>query len=134
MMLQAACISLVRCMNSYWTYILASRPRGTLYIGVTNSIITRVEQHRAAKGSVFTRRYKVFRLVWFEEFGSIDEAIQREKNMKEWRRDWKVNLIERDNLHWQDLFPLLPGVRPLSHNRPSQTLGPGDKPRDDSGG
>ena len=134
MVLQATRISLVQCMNSYWTYILASRPRGTLYIGVTNSIVARVERHRTGSGSAFTRRYKVFHLVWYEEFGCVDEAIQREKTMKEWRRDWKLNLIERDNPHWQDLYPLLPGVRPLAHSRPSRALGPGDKPRDDSGG
>jgi putative endonuclease len=99
-------------MNSYWTYILASKPRGTLYIGVTNSIVSRVEQHRAGKGSVHTRRYRVFLLVWYDEFANIEEAIQREKTMKEWRRDWKINLIERTNPHWQDLYPLLPGVRP----------------------
>src|SRR5206468_4168451 len=65
-------------MRSYWVYILASMPRGTLYIGVTNGIIRRVEQHREGKASSFTRRYKVHRLVWFQEFASVREAIQRE--------------------------------------------------------
>jgi putative endonuclease len=100
-------------MHGYWVYILASKPRGTLYIGVTNSLIRRVEEH--AKGLVpgFTRRYRVHTLVWFEEFGDVEEAIQREKTMKEWPRAWKVNLIERANLHWQDLYPSLPGVKPV---------------------
>lgn len=77
---------------------------------MTNTIIGRVEQHRAGVGSAITRRYKVHCLVWFEEHGEITEAIQREKTMKEWLRAWKVNLIERDNPHWADLFPTLPGV------------------------
>ena len=100
-------------MDSYFVYILASKPRGTIYIGITNSIIDRVDQHRAGIGSVFTRRYKTHRLVWFGEFADIRDAIQREKTMKEWPRDWKVNLIERDNPHWADLYPSLPGVAPI---------------------
>jgi putative endonuclease len=69
----------------YWTYMLASKPHGTLYIGVTNGLIRRVEQHRDGTASAFTRKYKVHCLVWYEEFASIQEAIQREKTMKEWR-------------------------------------------------
>jgi putative endonuclease len=99
-------------VRSYWAYILASKPRGTLYIGITNGIIRRVEQHRAGEASAFTRRYKVHQLVWFQEFADVREAIQREKTMKEWPREWKVNLIERTNPHWDDLYPSLPGVRP----------------------
>jgi putative endonuclease len=99
-------------MRGYWVYMLASRPRGTLYIGVTNGIIRRVEQHRAGEASAFTRRYKVHRLVWYQQFASVREAIQREKTMKEWPRAWKVNLIEHENRHWDDLYPSLPGVRP----------------------
>ena len=100
-------------MDSYFVYILSSKPRGTLYIGVTNSIIDRMDQHRAGLGSVFTRRYRTHRLVWFEVLGDIREAIQREKTMKEWPRSWKVNAIERDNPHWVDLYPSLPGVAPV---------------------
>lgn len=99
-------------MHSYWVYILASKPRGTLYIGVTNGLIRRVEEHRSGSIRGFTQRYRVNQLVWFQEFCRIDEAIQREKTMKEWPRDWKVNLIERENPHWQDLYPSLPGVAP----------------------
>ena len=97
----------------YWTYMLASQPRGTLYIGMTNNIIGRVEQHRAGGGSAFTRKYQIHRLVWYEMHIDVRVAIQREKTMKEWPRAWKVNLIERENLHWMDLFPTLPGVRPI---------------------
>ena len=99
-------------MRSYWTYILASKPRGTLYIGVTNGLILRVEQHGAGKGASFTSRYAVTRFVWFQEFADVREAIQREKTMKEWPGAWKINLIERENPHWDDLYPSLPGVRP----------------------
>jgi putative endonuclease len=99
-------------MRSYWVYILASKPRGTLYAGVTNGLIRRVEQHRTGKGSVFTRNYRVTQLVWYQEFADIREAIQREKTIKEWPRHWKINLIERDNPNWEDLFPSLPGVAP----------------------
>jgi putative endonuclease len=92
-------------MNIYWVYILASQPRGTLYIGVTNNILGRVELHRAGKGSHFTSRYRVSMLVYFEEFNDIKQAIQREKTLKHYVRAWKVNLIERENPHWLDLYP-----------------------------
>ena len=100
-------------MKTYFVYILASRPQGTLYIGVTNSIIDRVDQHRAGAGSKFAARHKVHTLVWFELHSDITAAIQREKSLKEWPRDWKTNLIERDNPHWADLYPTLPGVAPV---------------------
>jgi putative endonuclease len=99
-------------VKAYWVYILASLPRGTLYIGVTNGLIRRIEQHRAGTASVFTRKYKVHSLVWYEEYPDLKIAIQREKTMKEWPRAWKVNLIGRDNAHWIDLYPSLPGVSP----------------------
>jgi putative endonuclease len=89
----------------YWTYILASAPRGTLYVGVTNNILGRTEQHRVGEGSTFTSRYGVRLLVYYEMFGDVDEAIQREKSIKRYVRAWKVNLIERDNPQWQDLYP-----------------------------
>ena len=97
-------------MNIYWVYLLASRPMGTLYIGVTNGIVRRIEQHRTGTASAFTRKYKVHLLVWFDEFSNPEVAIQREKTIMEWPRAWKVNLIERDNPHWIDLYPSLPGV------------------------
>ena len=118
-------------MRGFWVYMLASRPRGTLYVGVTNGIIRRVDQHRAGTASGFSRRYKVHTLVWFEEFASIREAIQREKTLKKWPRAWKVNLVERANRHWDDLYPMLPGVRPAKIAGTSGVLGPGHKARDD---
>lgn len=118
-------------MQSYWVYILSSKPRGTLYIGVTNGLIRRVEQHRSGNVPGFTRRYRVHMLVWFEEFARIDEAIQREKTMKEWPRIWKINLIERTNLHWNDLYPSLPGVKPIPADWPRRILDAEHEPRDD---
>lgn len=98
-------------MSTYWTYILASKPYGTLYVGVTNGLVRRVDEHRAGLSSAFTRKYKVHMLVWFEEFGNIDDAIQREARLKSYYRTWKINLIERDNPHWVDLYRTLLGVR-----------------------
>ena len=118
-------------MRSYWTYIIASKPRGTLYIGVTNGLIRRIEQHRAGEASAFTRRYKVHLLVWYEEFASAREAIQREKSLKRYLRDWKINLIERTNPHWTDLYPTLPGVAPVPVLVPRGTLDPRPKAEDD---
>ena len=118
-------------MRSYWTYILASKPRGTLYIGVTNGLILRIEQHRAGKGSAFTRKYDVHTLVWFEEFADVREAIQREKTLKHYNRDWKINPIERTNPHWLDLYPTLPGVAPAPMLVPRGDLDPRNKSEDD---
>jgi putative endonuclease len=97
----------------YAVYILASKPYGTLYIGVTGDLITRITQHRSSEVPGFTKRYGVKTLVWFEYFGEIDSAIQREKTMKKWPRDWKTNLIERENPHWLNLYPNLIGVSTL---------------------
>jgi putative endonuclease len=81
---------------------------------------------------MFTRRYKVHKLVWFQQFADVREAIQRQKTMKEWPRAWKVNLIERENLHWIDLYPSLPGIHTVAIGRASRWMDRGDKPRDDS--
>jgi putative endonuclease len=93
---------------------------------------TRIEQHRSGKGSAFTRKYRVYMLVWFEEFADVREAIQREKTLKHYTRAWKVNLIERTNPHWVDLYPTLPGVAPVRQLVPSRELDPRDKPEDDN--
>ncbi len=92
---------------SDWVYILASKPNGTLYIGVTNSLPHRIFQHRAGEGSKFTRKYNVFMLVHAEEFTSPQDAIQRETNLKKWPRKWKIDLIEKHNLGWLDLYETL---------------------------
>ena len=98
-------------------YILTSQPRGTLYIGVTSSLEQRLWQHREAVLPGFTTRHGIKRLVWFEMHGDMLSAIAREKQLKNWHRPWKVNLIEATNPHWGDLAvglgfpPLAPRVR-----------------------
>jgi putative endonuclease len=87
----------------YYVYILASGRHGTLYIGVTNDLATRLEQHRAGIGSEFVHQYEVYRLVYVETYDTPIEAIEREKQLKKWNRDWKIKLIEEDNLEWRDL-------------------------------
>lgn len=88
-----------------WLYILASQKNGTLYVGVTNCLSRRVEEHRDGRGSQFAGRYRVMRLVYAERFDSPEEAIAHEKRIKHWRRDWKIALIERANPDWNDLYP-----------------------------
>jgi len=91
----------------YYVYILASRHHGTLYIGITNSLQKRLEEHRSGKGSKFVKSYGVHRLVCAEAYERAEEAIAREKQLKRWKRDWKIELIERDNPEWRDLSDLL---------------------------
>jgi len=86
-------------------YMLASKPDGVLYTGVTSDLIKRGWQHRNNLVEGFTERYHVHRLVYFEQYDLMTDAIEREKQLKKWRRDWKVALIERDNPHWVDLWP-----------------------------
>ncbi len=93
----------------YYVYIMASRPNGTIYVGVTNDLIRRVYEHRQGQVDGFTARYNVKRLVYFEATEDVTAAIQREKNLKHWKRDWKIALIERDNPDWSDLFEGLTG-------------------------
>ena len=89
----------------YYVYILASKRRGTLYTGVTNHLIRRGHEHREGLAPGFTRNYGVKTLVYLETFGDIRLAIEREKQLKKWRRDWKIALIEDSNPDWVDLFP-----------------------------
>jgi putative endonuclease len=93
--------------GTYYVYILASGRHGTLYIGITNNLRTRLEQHRTGRGSKFVTQYAVHRLVYVEQFSSPLEAIAREKQLKNWRRDWKIQLIEENNLYWSDRSHLL---------------------------
>ncbi len=86
-----------------YVYILASRKGGTLYVGMTSDLARRIEEHRRGEGSIFTAKYAVARLVWFETFEWITQAIVREKTIKKWPRQWKMNLIEETNSHWQDI-------------------------------
>jgi putative endonuclease len=91
----------------YWVYILASKIGGTLYIGATNDVVRRVCEHKTGVVPGFTTRYSVHRLVYFEQFSDIENAILREKRLKKWNRTWKIQLIEATNPNWDDLFPTI---------------------------
>ena len=93
--------------GSYFVYILTSRHHGTIYISVTNDIRLGLEQHRSGRGSKFVQKYKVFRLVHVETFATPQETIAREKQLKFWKRDWKIKLIEAENPDWNDLSGLI---------------------------
>ena len=93
-------------------YILANRFNGALYVGVTSNLIGRVMQHREGSFAGHTSRYGIDRLVWYDVTDSMVDAIAAEKRMKRWRREWKMNIIERDNPHWDDLAVAL-GLPPL---------------------
>jgi putative endonuclease len=88
-------------------YLLANRKRGTLYAGVTRDLLRRIYQHKTHAARGFTSRYNVHLLVWFEIYDDPLNAIAREKEIKKWRREWKINLIERSNPEWIDLFDTL---------------------------
>ena len=91
-------------MNQYSVYILASRKNGTLYIGVTNNLKSRVYEHKAKYNKSFTSKYDVSLLVYFEVHESIESAIVREKQLKKWNRLWKIRIIEEKNPDWEDLY------------------------------
>ena len=90
--------------NRGYVYILSNRPYGTLYVGVSSNLTKRIWEHKEHLVAGFTTKYRLDRLVWYECHESIEEAITREKQIKEWRRDWKVNLIQSMNPDWHDLY------------------------------
>ena len=94
-------------MNHYYVYILASQRNGTLYIGVTNDLRKRVYEHKNDLVEGFTKKYQVHKLVYFEETFDIESAIKREKQLKAWKRKWKLELIEKSNPNWDDLYDKL---------------------------
>ena len=85
-------------------YILASKRNGTLYIGVTSNLVKRIWEHKNNIVEGFTKQYGVHQLVWYELHGTMDSAIVREKRLKDWKRAWKLKLIEDKNPEWQDLY------------------------------
>ncbi|MFK4793320.1 GIY-YIG nuclease family protein [Sphingobium sp. ZW T5_29] len=110
-----------RATKGGWVYIMSNRYRGTLYVGVTSDLASRIHQHRTGTGSDFCARYQLSRLVWAEQGEDIATCIEQEKRLKRWRREWKFDLIERGNPEWRDMFDLLtcwperqrdPGSRP----------------------
>jgi putative endonuclease len=96
-------------------YVLASQPYGSLYIGVTSALVQRLYQHRGNVMCGHTTKHSIYRLVRYEMFGDMEHAIKREKQLKNWHRPWKINLIEQDNPHWCDLAVNLglPPVKPV---------------------
>ena len=96
-------------MKHFYVYILASKRNGALYTGVTSDLVKRVYQHKNNLVEGFTQKYNVHCLVWYEIHESAEAAIQREKQIKKWKREWKLALIERDNPDWQDLYEGLIG-------------------------
>ncbi|TSC92705.1 MAG: putative Endonuclease [Candidatus Berkelbacteria bacterium Licking1014_85] len=91
-------------MKKYYVYILSNKKNGTLYIGITSNLIKRIWEHKNKIVKGFTQKYSVDKLVYFEQFTSSEEAITREKQLKNWRRQWKINQIEKENPIWKDLY------------------------------
>ena len=94
-------------MKGGFVYIMANRKNGTIYLGVTGDLVKRVHEHREALVESFTKRYGCRSLVWFEAYDDLEEARRRELQMKEWKRAWKIRLIEEANFDWDDLYPTL---------------------------
>ena len=94
----------INLMRSSYVYMVASKRNGTLYVGLTSDLVRRIWEHKNDVVDGFTKRYGVHTLVWYEAHGSIQDAIQREKNIKDWKRAWKIELIQRSNPLWHDVY------------------------------
>lgn len=90
-------------MKTYYVYMLSNKKRGTIYIGITSNLEKRLAEHRSSIGSIFVKKYKLYKLVYAESTNDVNSAISREKHLKNWHRDWKINLIESINPEWNDL-------------------------------
>ena len=90
--------------QNYYVYILASKPRGVLYVGFSDELVGRIYIHRNELVDGFTKKYHVHKLVYFETHQDRDEALKREKQLKRWKREWKIALIEKENPNWDDLY------------------------------
>jgi putative endonuclease len=97
-------IHALQTCNMAWTYILTNRPNGVLYVGVTSDLVRRIHEHRTGNVDGFSKRYKLTRLVYFEQHETMPLAIQREKTMKRWPRAWKARLFNENNREWRDLY------------------------------
>jgi putative endonuclease len=91
-------------MKQYFVYILASKRNGTLYLGITSNLLKRVYEHKNNLVEGFTKKYNVHNLVYYETYNYVHDAIAREKNIKKWKRQWKIELIEKSNPKWEDLY------------------------------
>jgi len=94
----------VRAVKQPCVYIMASGRNGTLYIGISSDLIKRIHEHKTDAVEGFTKAHRVHALVWYEQHGTMESAILREKNIKEWKRQWKLELIEKTNPYWRDLY------------------------------
>lgn len=94
-------------MKKFYVYILCDRPYGSLYVGVTSDLVRRIFQHKTKACEGYTSRKNIQRLVHYDQFDCAEDAIAHEKKLKKWRRDWKFNLIARQNPHWADLYPYI---------------------------
>ena len=92
-----------KTVHQYYLYILTNKKNGTLYVGVTNNLERRMFEHKHKLVEGFTKKYGLHRLIYLEVFQYVNDAIKREKNIKKWKRHWKINLIEEENPHWEDL-------------------------------
>ena len=90
-------------MTNFYVYILASKKDGVLYIGLTNELERRLEEHKTKRLKGFTSKYNIDKLMYFEEFETYEEAFTRERRLKKWNRNWKIELIEKENPNWDDL-------------------------------
>ena len=93
----------MKTTHQYFVYLLASKINGILYIGMTNDLQRRIFEHKSKSTKTFTSKYRIHKLVYFETYQNVNEAISREKNLKKWKRDWKINLIQKNNPYWKDL-------------------------------
>jgi putative endonuclease len=93
------------CMSDkrYYIYILSNQKNGTLYIGVTSNLIRRIREHKERKVEGFTKKYNIDKLIYYEVYGEVGMALYREKQLKKWKREWKLELIEKENPSWNDL-------------------------------
>jgi putative endonuclease len=94
-------------MKTYYVYILASKRNGTLYIGFTSNLIQRIYQHKNNLVEGFTKKYNIHKLVYYEETSNVFSALEKEKQLKKWNRKWKLELIEKNNPEWKDLYDLI---------------------------
>ena len=93
----------------YYVYVLANKRRGTTYVGVTSNLVQRVWQHKDEQVEGFTKRYGIKMLVWFEQHENVEQAILREKQIKNWNRTWEIELVESFNQEWHDLYETIIG-------------------------
>jgi putative endonuclease len=96
-------------LRYYYVYILTNKERGVLYIGVTNNLERRIIEHKSGTFDGFTKKYNLKKLVYFEQTEDVQSALSREKQLKNWHRDWKISLIESSNKKWEDLFSQIMG-------------------------